>query len=157
MESAAKTLADHPFTSIWSVGLEMIEKFIRMLFFLSLPAIAWEQKRFTGALKKAKNIFTSQPAAFAGAYSMTMLVAFLLGLPLLIIFELEESGMEFSQLFWTGVIVYSGFIWSLNIYFEQMTTGLIYLWHRKWKEEEGDQPIQEISKPSLLDDEYELA
>jgi hypothetical protein len=79
-----------------------------------------------------------------------------MALPLCIVFGLDRKGITFSASFWTGVIIYEAIIWTLGIYFEQMSVGLLYLWHLRWAECGSRGELSSIPKPDLLDNVYEL-
>jgi len=80
-----------------------------------------------------------------------------MAVPLIIIFYLDEHGVVFSSLFWTCVIIYEGMVWTLCIYLEQMSVGLLYLWHLKWVNSGSKGELSSVPKPDLLDRYYELA
>jgi len=74
----------------------------------------------------------------------------------LIIYDLCKSSVTFPTVFWAGVIIYVGFVWSLGIYMEQMSLGLLYLWHLRWVESGSKRQLSSVPEPDLLDDVYEL-
>lgn len=155
---AARTLGgaeSGPFSWL-GLGLSMIEKLIRMVVFLSLPAIAWENKGPFSALGKAFGIIKKHAVQFLTTYTLTGIAALFMAIPLAIIFALDESGVKFSDLFWTVVIIYEGIVWTLGIYLEQMSTGMLYLWHLKWVQNGSVGELSSVPKPDLLDDVYEL-
>jgi hypothetical protein len=59
-------------------------------------------------------------------------------------------------LFWTAVIIYESIIWTIGIYLEQMSVGLLYLWHIKWVRYGSKGELSDVPKPDLLDNVYEL-
>ena len=155
---AARTLGgaeSGPFSWL-RLGLSMIEKLIRMVVFLSLPAIAWENKGPFSALGKAFGVIKRHAVQFLTTYTLTGIAALFMAIPLVIIFALDESGVKFSDLFWTVVIIYEGIVWTLGIYLEQMSTGMLYLWHLKWVQNGSVGELSSVPKPDLLDDVYEL-
>ncbi len=79
-----------------------------------------------------------------------------MAIPLIIIFTLDESGVTLSDLVWTIVILYEGIVWTLGIYLEQMSTGMLYLWHLKWVRNGSVGELSSVPRPDLLDDIYEL-
>jgi hypothetical protein len=155
---AARTLGgaeSGPFSWL-GLGLSMIEKLIRMVVFLSLPAIAWEDKGPFSAIGKAFGIIKKHAVQFLTTYTLTGIAALFMAIPLIIIFTLDESGVKFSDLFWTIVILYEGIVWTLGIYLEQMSTGMLYLWHLKWVRNGSVGELSSVPRPDLLDDIYEL-
>ncbi len=159
VRDAARTLggADSGPFSFLKLGLDMIERFIRMVVFLSLPAIAWEDKGPFSALGRSFTIVRKHPLHFLTTYTLTTIAAMFMFIPLVIIFKLDDAGANFSPIFWTGVIIYEGFAWTLGIYLEQMSVGLLYLWHLKWAKKGSKGDLSSVKKPDLLDDTYELA
>jgi hypothetical protein len=153
----AATLADvdSPF-SFFGIGLSMIEKLIRMVVFLALPSIAWENQGPISAVRRAFSVIKEHTTQFLVAYSLTLAVSMMLFIPLAIVFTLSKEGVEFSSTFWTAVIIYEGIIWSLSIYLEQMSTAILYLWHIKWTKYGAKGNLNSVSKPDLFDDIYEL-
>jgi hypothetical protein len=143
-------------SSFFSLGLTMIEKLIRMTVFLSLPAIAWENKGSFSSIKQAFRIIKKHPVQFLTTYTLTGIIAIMMALPLCIIFTLDKKGVTFPAAFWTGVIIYEAVIWTLGIYFEQMSVALLYFWHLRWEECGSRGELSSVPKPDLLDNVYEL-
>ena len=108
------------------------------------------------AFKKSIEIIRKHPVEFLTAYTLTGFAAVLMALPLVPVFVLDDLGVEFSGAFWLGVLIYECVIWSLNIYLEQMSVGLLYLWHLKWEKKGSKGDLSSIPKPDLLDEIYEL-
>jgi hypothetical protein len=158
LRDAARTLggAESGLLSWFGLGLEMFEKLLRMSVFLALPAIAWENKGSFSAFRKSMEIIRKHPVEFLTAYTLTGFAAVLMALPLLPVFVLDDAGVKFSDAVWLGVLIYECVIWSLNIYLEQMSVGLLYLWHLKWEKKGGKGELSSIPKPDLLDEIYEL-
>lgn len=138
------------------MGLRMFERLVRMYIFLTLPAIVWENKGPFSAFKKSFEIIKKHPLQFLTTYTLTGITSLFMAIPLIIIIYLDKSGAAFSSLFWSGVIIYEGIIWTLGIYLEQMSVGLLYLWHIKWVRNGSEGELSSIPKPDLLDDVYEL-
>lgn len=156
LKDAAMTLGgDRPF-SWWQLGLDLIEKLVRMFVFLSLPAIAWENKGPIAALRTASQIIKKHPIIFLSTYTLTEIVAAVIAIPLIIVFSLAHGGVSFSPWFWTLVLIYISLVWTTGIYLEQMSVGLLYLWHLKWVKNRMKGELSSVQRPSLLDDTYEL-
>ncbi len=158
LRDAAKTLGGWeggPF-SLWRMGLNMLIKLVRMITFLTLPAIAWEGQGPLDAVRKAFAILKQHPIQFLTSYTLTGMVALFMALPLIPIFLLDEAGVAMPDIIWLLVIVYEGMVWTLGIYLEQMTLALLYLWHMKWLHNGASGDLGVVSQPSLLDGIYEL-
>ena len=134
-----------------------IQEAIRMAVFLALPAIAWENKGPFSAIVQSVRIIRKHSVEFLTAYTLTALTGLLLAAPLLVVCGLCKSGVAFPTIFWAGVIIYVGLVWSLGIYVEQMSLGLLYLWHLRWAESGSKGRLSSVPEPDLLDEVYELA
>jgi hypothetical protein len=148
-------VSSNPF-SWFDLGLNMVEKMIRMVVFLSLPAIAWENRGPFKAFSKAFEVIKKHPKQFLLSYSLTFAASGVMVIPLVVIFGLAKAGVEYSYAFWTGVIVYEGIAWTLTVYLEQMSTAMLYLWHLKWMKNGGNGKLSSVQKPDLFDKIYEL-
>jgi hypothetical protein len=138
------------------LGLSMFEKLLRMYIFLTLPAIAWEDKGTFSAFKRSFEIIKTHPVQFLTAYSLTELTTLVMAIPLAIIYAMDQSGMVFSTTFWLLVIIYECVVWTFSFYLEQMSAAMLYLWHLKWVKKGSKGELSDVSMPSLLDDIYEL-
>lgn len=155
---AAKTLAgiNSPFSWL-EFGLGLLAKFIRMILFLSLPAIVWEGKGQISSLKRSFQIVKTHSFDFFSTYSLTLIVIAIIALPSSVIFILDEEGVLIPNILWTITIIYIGIIWSLQIYLEQMMVGMLYLWHLKWeKSSNKNDSLLSVQKPNLLDNFHEF-
>ena len=158
IQDAAQTLSGmnaSPFSWL-KFGLRMFEKLVRMSVFLSLPAIAWENKGSFSSLKKAVVVIKKHPVQFLSSYALTGIAAALLTIPLIPVAIAAKADIPIPQIVWLGVIIYSGLTWALGVYLEQMSVGLLYLWHYKWEKAGGEGDLTNITKPDLLDDIHEL-
>lgn len=152
LEGAAHTLAGidgSPF-SWFELGLSLFEKLVRMTVFLSLPAIAWENKGPWSSLKKSFQIIKKHPLQFLTVYTLTELAAIAIAIPAVPIFFLAGIGVSFPDIVWVLVIVYIGFTWTLGIYLEQMSVSLLYLWNMQWERNGNHEELSDEPKPSLL-------
>ncbi|MDP2704553.1 MAG: hypothetical protein Q8P01_05100 [bacterium] len=158
VQDAARTLSGmntNPFSWL-TLGLRMFEKLVRMTVFLSLPAVAWEGKGPFAAFGKAFRIIKQHPVQFLSSYTLTGVAGMLMALPLVPIYLLNEADVQIATIVWWGVIMYSGFTWTLGIYLEQMSVGLLYLWHYKWEQGGSRGDLTNVPKPDLLDDVHEF-
>lgn len=138
LQDAAMTLGGMNGEPIsWSrLGLQMLEKVLRLISFLALPGIVWEGKGPFRALKESVDILRSSPIQFLSTYTLTSVAAGIMTLPLLPIYVAAKEGIAISNFAWTIVIIYEGLAWSLSIYLEQMTLGLLYLKHMNIAQED---------------------
>lgn len=164
-ENAAKTLAGYQSFSFSKAFFKALEKGVRMIVFLILPAIAWENLSFWQSVKKGIAVFKSNLAAFVTGFTLTGLATAIIFLPPAILFYISgEAEITYPDWVWVATIIYIAFAWSYSIYLEQMFTAELYLWNYKWekavaKAQQEGRPIpsiNEVPRPSILDDVHEL-
>lgn len=164
-ENAARTLAGYQRFSFSRSFFEALEKAVRMVIFLILPAIAWENLSFLAATKKGFLILRENLYVFVSGYVLTGLAASIIYLPpTLLLYSADKFDLTLPTWLWIIAIIYLAFGWSYSIYLEQMFSAELYLWNYKWQKakaraEQQGLPIpalSEISRPTLLDDVYEL-
>jgi hypothetical protein len=154
LSDAAETLsgANSPF----NIGIELLKKLLRMFFFLTLPAIAWEGKGPITGFKQAFRIVKKHPVQFLSTYSITLAAATLIALPLIPYYIAAEAEIVLPMWVYLVVIIYSGIVWTTEIYLEQMSLALLYMWHLKWEYYGLTSDLSDVTRPSLLDDVHEL-
>jgi hypothetical protein len=137
--NAAETIANFDQFSLSSAFIEALKKGIRMVVFLILPAIAWENMNFIDATKKGLAVLKAHLAVFASGYALTYAAAAIAFLPpaLLLFFGTGHHGQpplfRVPDFLWVCSIVYTGLAWSFCLYMEQMSMAELYLWHQKWE------------------------
>lgn len=153
LKDAAITLsgASNPFSWI-GLGLNLFSKLVRMVVFLSLPAIAWENKGPFSAFKTSFQIIKKHPIHFITSFTLTEVAGLLMALPLIPITILGEMEVEPSDFIWLLVIIYEGIIWTLGIYLEQMTLALLYQWHLKWVAAGGVGDLDPAQRPNYFEE-----
>ena len=164
-ENAAKTLAGYKSFSFSRAFFEALQKGVRMVVFLILPAIAWENLSFWQSVKKGLAVFKANLSVFVTGFVLTGLAASIIFLPPALLFYISDKA-ELTLPSWVGVItiIYIAFGWSYSIYLEQMFTAELYLWNHKWEKEvakaqqEGRliPTLNQVARPSILDDVHEL-
>lgn len=154
LSDAAETLsgANSPF----SLGIELLKKLLRMFFFLTLPAIAWEGKGPATGFKQAFKIVKTHPMQFLSTHSITLAAATFIALPLIPYYIAAEAEVVLPAWAYLAVIVYSGIVWTTEIYLEQMSLALLYMWHLKWVHNGSTGELSSAPQPSLLDEVHEL-
>ncbi|HKZ34497.1 MAG TPA: hypothetical protein VJ179_01345, partial [Patescibacteria group bacterium] len=135
-------------------------KLVRMTIFLTLPAIAWEGKDPFESFGTAASVIKRHPAQFLTTYTITGIIGAIMALPLVPLAFLPDE-VDLPSVFWLAVIIYEGIIWTFGIYMEQMSVGLLYLWHLKWvKAKMADETLGDdlsfVAQPQLLDEVHEL-
>ena len=163
-QNAAATIANYREFSFSAAFIDALEKGVRMVMFLIMPGIAWENLGFFAATKKGLSVLRAHLGDFGSGYALTYAAAAVVFLPPAIIFELgtgRHGGpplIHFPDAVWVATIIYVGLAWSFYIYLEQMFMAQLYLWHMKWESKvemakEEHQPLPEfhsVGRPELL-------
>lgn len=163
-QNAALTLANYGKFSFTEAFIEALQKGVRMVMFLILPAIAWENLGTFKAIKKGLAVLRAHLGLFGSGYALTYAAAAIVFIPAAIVLELGTSHhgnpslIRFPDYFWVATIIYMGFAWSLSMYLEQMFMAQLYLWHMNWESEtakaskEGKPPptFESVPRPELL-------
>jgi hypothetical protein len=163
-QNAAATIANYREPSFSAAFIDALKKGVRMVMFLIMPAIAWENLGFLAATKKGLSVLRAHLGDFGSGYALTYAAAAIVFLPPGIIFELGTGRhgnpplIHFPDSVWVGTIIYVGLAWSFSIYLEQMFMAQLYLWHMKWESKveiakEEHQPLPEfhsVGRPELL-------
>ena len=164
-ENAAKTLAGYKSFSFSRAFFEALQKGVRMVVFLILPAIAWENLSFWQSVKKGLAVFKANLSVFVTGFVLTGLAASIIFLPPALLFYISDKAeLTLPSWVWVITIIYIAFGWSYSIYLEQMFTAELYLWNHKWEKEvakaqQEGRPIptlNQVARPSILDDVHEL-
>jgi hypothetical protein len=163
-QHAAETIANYRDFSFSSAFIEALQKGVRMVVFLIMPAIVWENLPFYDATKKGLAVLRAHVSDFGAGYALTYAAAAVVFLPPAIILELGTGRhgnpplVHFPSSVWVGTIIYIGMAWSFTIYLEQMFMAQLYLWHMKWEESVSQaklshQPLpnfSDVARPELL-------
>lgn len=160
LENVAKTLASYTAFSFLRMFFEILKKGIRMIIFLILPAIVWEDLSFGRAIKKGITVLKKCFSEFTTGFVFTWFAAGVIFLPPTILFYISDNlELIIPDLIWIIAIIYIVFAWSYSIYLEQMFAAGLYLWYLKWekqteKEKKSSKPLsklRDIKKPLFLD------
>jgi len=162
--NAARTLSGYGKYSVVDSFALALHRGLRMVVFLILPAIAWEQMGFWRAVKKGLVVLNAHLLGFGTGFALTGFVALVIFSPVLAIFIADEIGITIANWIWLLVIAYTAFAWSYTLYLEQIFTAELYLWYLKWeqaaarakKEGKAVPRRHEVPPPSLLDEVPEL-
>jgi hypothetical protein len=161
-----KTLSGYGETSIFSLGFEIIQKFIRMGVFLILPAIVWENLSIKYAYKNCLNILKDHSSHFTWGIILTKMVDYIVFLPVGILYVVsDEFNITLPDIVWIVALIYCSFAWSYSEFIEQIYCAELYLWNLKLLREreraiikESVMPVSlsEIIRPSLLNNDPDL-
>jgi hypothetical protein len=138
-QGAAEALAGFGSFSLSSAFFEALKKGVRMVVFLILPGIAWEDMNFVNATRKGLAVLKAHKGHFARGYALTYAASAVAFLPPSILFMLGTGRhgrpplIHFPDSVWAATIIYIGLAWSFSIYLEQMFGAQLYLWHLKWE------------------------
>jgi len=163
-QAAAEALAGFGSFSLSSAFFEALKKGVRMVVFLILPGIAWEDMNFVNATRKGLAVLNAHKGHFARGYALTYAASAVAFLPPSILFMLgtgrhgRPPPIHFPDSVWAAAIIYIGLAWSFSIYLEQMFGAQLYLWHLKWERkfevaELSKRPLpsfEDIEPPALL-------
>lgn len=163
-QQAAMTLADYHNFSLSAAFIDALQKGVRMVMFLILPATAWEHLGFLKGTKKGLAVLRAHLGLFSTGYVFTYAAGIAIFLPATIILMLGTGQhgnpplIHFPDYVWVATIIYMGFAWSLSLYFEQMYMAQLYLWHMTWERAVAQataagQPIpafKDVPQPELL-------
>jgi hypothetical protein len=157
LADAGRTLSGISGTFSWAgLGLSVLEKMIRMTVFSILPAIAWEGKGPLKATRKGLSVVRKHPVQFLANYGLTGLAAAIMILPLVPVGLLDQAGVSLPGAVWVAIIIYAGIVWTVEMYLEQMTVALLYLWHVKWESAGSKGELSAVTLPHMLDDVAEF-
>lgn len=163
-QHAAETIANYRDFSFSAAFIQALQKGVRMVVFLIMPAIVWENLPFMDATMKGLAVLRAHLSDFGAGYALTYAAAAVVFLPPAIIFELGTGRhgnpplVHFPSSVWVATIIYMGLAWSFTIYLEQMFMAQLYLWHMKWEESVSQakwnhQPLPvfgDVARPELL-------
>lgn len=135
LENAAKTLSGSSKFSFSSFTFKILEKTVRMVVFLILPAVAWDNLPFRKAVKKGFSVIGKHPSEFLAGFVLTGISSAIIFAPLALLYIVSEGAVAIPKYVWIISIIYSSFAWSYSIYLEQMFIAYLYLWDTKWEEE----------------------
>lgn len=165
-ENAARTLIgfDGNFTLLRAF-LEALERGIRMIVFLVIPAIIWENLPTKAAVKKSLIVFRRHLVHFMAGFGLAEVATLIVFVPLAVTLKLADMAeASFPLAVWYLVSLYIAFTWSFSFYLEQVFLAELYFWHLAWENQmaqaqAGGHPIPEfdqIKLPLLLDENPDL-
>lgn len=144
---------------------QLVSKALRMIVFLIMPAIAWEDLGFIQSFKRGMSILRTHPVEFATGYAGTYIAGIIILLPLTITWLIiDYFNLTIAPWGWALIIIYAVLAWSYITYLEQMFVATLFLWHKKWEKavrtaQRNRQVIpslQQVTQPSLLDNVPDL-
>jgi hypothetical protein len=165
-KSATEVLAGTDEQFSWtSLSIDLVQKLVRMLVFLSLPAVCWRGMSGFSAMGEGLRTARKHAVEFLAGYVLSGGAAALLFLPVALPAYLDaKKVIHVPEHAWPAMFVYLAFAWSFSIYIEQMFTAELYLWHMKWdkavkhaqKNGAIEPKLSEVKRPSLADDIADL-
>ena len=161
-ENAARALAGYDAEISFSDAFfDSLKKGIRMVVFLILPAVAWEELWPTDAARRGLHALKAHLSVFAKGFILTDIASFIVLFPAMLLLYVSAKGkIHLPDEVWFGVILYSAFAWSLTFFMEQIFGAQLYLWHMKWVKAVEDAKannttppfFQQVPQPSIMDD-----
>jgi hypothetical protein len=152
--SVAQFLSPSTNLSLSQTFFKALQKGIRMIVFLIIPAIVWERMDTVAAMRKGIGVFRAHLKEFAFGYALTYAAGAMVFIPAVIFLELSKHRhgqpplVVFPHQAWCGLIIYIGFATSFCLYLEQMFGASLYLWHMKW--EKASQEALQRGDPAPL-------
>jgi hypothetical protein len=108
--------------SLTQTFMRALKERVRLVVFLILPAIAWENMSFVEAAEKGLVVPKTHLGEFARGYALTYAAA---------------------------AVIYCGLAWSFSLYLEQMFVAQLYLWHLKWERKFGVARLMKRPRPAF--------
>lgn len=163
-EDAVKVLSGFENVSIWGLFNGALIKGIRMLVFLILPGIAWDNNDSFLAIKKGIGVLKLLKKEFIAGFPLTILLMSLILLPISVMMYLHTKlHVDFPDMVWYLSLVYLCFSWSFGILVEQLYCAELYLWFIVWEDENKLVRTKkrklaklELNIPDLLDNRPDL-
>jgi hypothetical protein len=138
-QNAAATLAGLGDFSLSEAFIGALQKGVRMVVFLILPAIAWENLGTYRAMKKGLAVLRAHLRLVGAGYALTYVAAAIVFIPSSIVFFLGTGRhghsplIHFPSYIWVATIIYMGMAWSFSLYLEELFMAQLYLWHMSWQ------------------------
>ncbi len=158
-ENAAKTLAGYQKVSISEAFFSAVNQGVRMVVFLIMPAIAWENLSLSNAVKKGFAVLKGNKSGFVRAYLLSEAIAVIVFFPPALLFVITAKGkIVLPDTVWLATMLYVAIAWSYSMYVEQLYAANLYLWYMAWDKEAklakamGDPvpALKNVKAPSLL-------
>ncbi len=146
--------------SIASIPFKGISRGLRMLSFLSLPAIAWEDKSFSKSIKRGYSIFMSQFSEFMSSFALAEVALFFVLIPIAVFLALNYYVLFLPlNIVLSWVVCFCVFMVSFLMFLELIFSATLFLWHLKWEKSFEDavkagKPLPrliDVPRPTILD------
>lgn len=147
-------------TSGISFSFSALKKGLRMIVFLIMPAIAWEDLNFKESYKRGVGILKIRATELIAGYTLSSVISAIVIIPPVLFFFILKfiPGNPPSWCYFI-IMIYFSLSTSFSIYLEQMFTAELFMWQMKWEhevrkaEQEGRMPpaFNEVEKPIILD------
>jgi len=144
--------------------LDMVDQAVRMLVYLIMPAIAWEDMGFFRAVKRGFHVLKKNKAEFATGFAITWVFGLLVGIPVGLVMYIDSQDVEMPVVVWYLTGAYIVACGMYYMYLEQMFVAMLYLWHLQWEKatrqaRQTGAPLpdlQDVRRPSLMDKYLDL-
>jgi hypothetical protein len=132
------------------IFLDQIEKGVRMLVFLTLPAIAWDNKGPFAAIAQGITIIKRSFSVFTTGFALTELIAIFILLPSTVYISIMNYyQLPLTNIDWIVICLYSVIAWTLSIFAEQIFTARYYLWYQNWQQACTEAKANGQAEPAL--------
>ena len=120
-------LGDGSSFSLSGVFFHALSKGIRMIVFLILPAIAWEDLGPVNAFRKGLYILGEVKKEFMVAYGMSGIFALtVMAVPGVIYYVDQKLTLNLPEPFWAAILIYMAFASSFSLMIEQLYVAKLY-------------------------------
>jgi hypothetical protein len=147
--------------SLASWSLQALAKGLRMVVFLTFPALAWDGIGPVQATKRGLDVARTHKAVFATGFVLTKIVATLVIVPpIALLLGTVALDWMIPTWAWVATIAYCALVWSFAMVLEQMFAAELYAWHLVWEDARAKagtngapapSVLQDIKRPSLVD------
>ncbi len=151
-KNAIKTSISYQFQGNIILLFSFIQKGLRMLIFLIMPAIVWEDKSVFESFRRGKHVFEESINEFAANFLITDIIFIFIILPVIMVF-ITGGYVGMSPDLKNAIVFLVGFVWLYSLYLEQFFSAELFLWNIKREKEErfGKKvSLSKIPRPSLL-------
>ncbi len=140
------------FKTWWDMRPEILEKLGRLILFLIFSSISLEGLRIRQAIHRSTEIISRYPIQNTKLYLIATLTNFctLLIIMGMILMGLLSIEIDIPDVVWPLSISFLFIVFSIGVYFEQMATGLFYLWYLNWEKSGENVELEKFPLPDLL-------
>jgi len=142
-----------------NTGFTLLREGLRMIVFLTLTIITWEEKSLIGAFNKARKSLSGNFSKYFIEYARSRISVIVLLIPVFFVGFMSGSGIEFPLWVIFITLLYFQLVMSFTILLEQLIVAEIVMWETKYLKaieaapDDADPEIvlTDIPRPSIFD------